>query len=162
MRPFEGDPDYAVRSDVRFCRARDLLAEQPAGSVTPEVLRTILSDHENKPDAVCRHPEFGDPDVQDRLLVHGRRDRRAASCSAAGTRATRWSRSTCSRTTGLPEAPTGPDPAICLVTALGREIEDAPPLVVRRGGIGAGARRSSTLVRVAVHRGGVERGPPPP
>jgi isopenicillin-N N-acyltransferase-like protein len=61
MRPYEGDPEYAVRSDVRFCRARDLLAGQPAGSVTPDVLRSILSDHENQPNEVCRHPEWGHP-----------------------------------------------------------------------------------------------------
>jgi len=61
MQRYEGDPDYAVRSDVRFCRARDLLAGQPPGSVTPEVLRGILSDHENQPNEVCRHPEWGHP-----------------------------------------------------------------------------------------------------
>jgi isopenicillin-N N-acyltransferase-like protein len=61
MREFEGDPDYAVRSDVRFCRARDLLADRAPGTVTPEVLREILSDHENKPDEVCRHPEWDHP-----------------------------------------------------------------------------------------------------
>ena len=61
MRPYEGDTDYAVRSDVRFCRARDLLADHPDGSVTPEVLRSILSDHENQPNEVCRHPEWGHP-----------------------------------------------------------------------------------------------------
>ena len=59
MRPYEGDPDYAVRSDVRLCRARDLLADQAPGSVTPEILRGILSDHENQPNEVCRHPEWG-------------------------------------------------------------------------------------------------------
>jgi hypothetical protein len=37
------------------------LADQPAGSVTPEVLRSILSDHENQPDEMCRHPEWGHP-----------------------------------------------------------------------------------------------------
>jgi isopenicillin-N N-acyltransferase-like protein len=62
MRPYEGDVDYAVRSDVRFCRARDLLAEHGPGSVTPEALRSILSDHENQPNEVCRHPEFGHPE----------------------------------------------------------------------------------------------------
>ena len=62
MRRYEGDRDYAVRSDVRFCRARDLLGQHGLGSVTPETLRTILSDHENQPDEVCRHPEFGHPD----------------------------------------------------------------------------------------------------
>jgi isopenicillin-N N-acyltransferase-like protein len=61
MKRYEGDPDYAVRSDVRFCRARDLLAAQPEGSVTPQVLRSILSDHENQPNEVCRHPEWGHP-----------------------------------------------------------------------------------------------------
>ena len=61
MREYEGDPDYAVRSDVRFCRARDLLADRAPGSVTPEILREILSDHENQPDEVCRHPEWGHP-----------------------------------------------------------------------------------------------------
>lgn len=62
MRAYEGDPEYAVRSDVRFCRARDLLAEQPPGSVTPDAMRAILSDHENVPNEVCRHPEFGHPE----------------------------------------------------------------------------------------------------
>ena len=61
MREYEGDPDYAVRSDVRFCRARDLLADRAPGTVTPEILREILSDHENQPDEVCRHPEWGHP-----------------------------------------------------------------------------------------------------
>ncbi len=61
MRTYEGDVDYAVRSDIRFCRARDLLADHLDGSVTPEVLRSILSDHENQPNEVCRHPEWGHP-----------------------------------------------------------------------------------------------------
>ncbi len=82
MRAYEGDPDYAARSDVRYCRARDLLADQPPGSVTPEVLRGILSDHENRPDEVCRHPEWGHPssktvfwctaDVTDGRVLFGR------------------------------------------------------------------------------------------
>jgi isopenicillin-N N-acyltransferase like protein len=62
MRSYEGDPDYAVRSDVRFCRARDLLAEHAPGSITAETLRAILSDHENQPNEVCRHPDFGHPE----------------------------------------------------------------------------------------------------
>jgi isopenicillin-N N-acyltransferase like protein len=62
MRSYEGDPDYAVRSDVRFCRARDLLAEHGPGSITPEALRAILSDHENQPNEVCRHADFGHPE----------------------------------------------------------------------------------------------------
>jgi isopenicillin-N N-acyltransferase like protein len=82
MRPYEGDPEYAVRSDVRFCRARDLLADQEPGSVTPEILRTILSDHENQPNEICRHPEFGHPtsktvfwcmaDVTEGVILFGR------------------------------------------------------------------------------------------
>ncbi len=42
MLPFEGDPDYAKRSAVRFERARDLLAEQPPASITEATLRTVL------------------------------------------------------------------------------------------------------------------------
>jgi isopenicillin-N N-acyltransferase-like protein len=61
MRRFEGDPGYAKRSDVRMCRARDLLAEAPAGSITAGDLRRMLSDHENRPNEVCRHPEWGHP-----------------------------------------------------------------------------------------------------
>ena len=82
MRPFQGDPAYAARSDVRFCRARDLLAEQRPASVTPETLRAILSDHENPPNEVCRHPDLGHPesktvfwtvaDVTDGRILFGR------------------------------------------------------------------------------------------
>jgi hypothetical protein len=62
MLPFEGDPAYAERSAVRLERARELIAAQPPGSVTPAVMREILSDHATKPDSICRHPEFGRPD----------------------------------------------------------------------------------------------------
>ncbi len=61
MLPFEGDPAYARRSAVRYERARSLLADAPRGSITEEGLRTMLSDHATKPDALCRHPEFGTP-----------------------------------------------------------------------------------------------------
>lgn len=64
MLPFEGDPDYAVRSNVRFERARELIAAQAPGSVTTEVMRGILSDHATRPDSLCRHPEFGFPDTK--------------------------------------------------------------------------------------------------
>jgi isopenicillin-N N-acyltransferase like protein len=82
MRAYEGDPEYAVRSDVRYCRARDLLAEHGPRSVTPDDLRAILSDHENRPDELCRHPEFGHPgsktvfwclaDVTEGRILYGR------------------------------------------------------------------------------------------
>jgi isopenicillin-N N-acyltransferase like protein len=61
MLPFEGDPAYARRSAVRYERASALLASAAPGSVTEEGLRTMLSDHETRPDALCRHPEFGTP-----------------------------------------------------------------------------------------------------
>jgi isopenicillin-N N-acyltransferase-like protein len=59
MLPFEGDPFYARRSAVRYERARALIAAQPPASVTPGVMRSILSDHEHRPDSICRHPEPG-------------------------------------------------------------------------------------------------------
>ena len=57
MLPFEGDPVYARRSAVRYERARALIAAQPPASVTPGAMRAILSDHETRPDSICRHPE---------------------------------------------------------------------------------------------------------
>jgi len=57
MLPYEGDPEYARRSAVRYRRAAELIggaAERP-GSVTPEMLRSILSDHAGAPDSICRH-----------------------------------------------------------------------------------------------------------
>jgi isopenicillin-N N-acyltransferase-like protein len=62
MIPFEGDPAYAKRSAVRYRRGTDLLAATEPGSVTPAALRTMLSDHEDEPNALCRHPERGMPD----------------------------------------------------------------------------------------------------
>ncbi|MDH5312313.1 MAG: C45 family peptidase [Actinomycetota bacterium] len=59
MLTYEGDPDYAVRSNVRYERARALIAARPAGSITPVAMREIISDHDTKPDSLCRHPEYG-------------------------------------------------------------------------------------------------------
>jgi acyl-CoA:6-aminopenicillanic acid acyl transferase len=61
MLPFEGSPDYARRSAVRYARAEELLASQPDGSVNEERMREILSDHEHAPDSLCRHAD-GDAD----------------------------------------------------------------------------------------------------
>jgi isopenicillin-N N-acyltransferase like protein len=82
MLDFEGDVDYAKRSAVRLGRARELLAAAPAGSITGSTLRQMLSDHETKPDSLCRHPEFGDSksktvfwcvaDVTDGRITFGR------------------------------------------------------------------------------------------
>ena len=64
MLPYEGDPEYATRSAVRYERARELIAAQAPCTVTSGVMREILSDHETKPDSICRHPEFGAADVK--------------------------------------------------------------------------------------------------
>jgi isopenicillin-N N-acyltransferase-like protein len=64
MQRYEGDPGYRPNSAARLQRARALLGRQPPGSVTPEAIRTILSDHEGEPNALCRHPErYGPPDA---------------------------------------------------------------------------------------------------
>lgn len=63
MLRYEGDPDYARRSAVRYRRAAELIggAAATAGAVTPERLRAILSDHAGAPDSICRHlPAEGD------------------------------------------------------------------------------------------------------
>jgi isopenicillin-N N-acyltransferase-like protein len=55
MLAYEGDPEYAVLSERRYRRASELLAGAEAGSITTDVLRGFLSDHENAPDSLCRH-----------------------------------------------------------------------------------------------------------
>jgi isopenicillin-N N-acyltransferase like protein len=57
MLGFEGDPDYATRSAVRYERARELIGSQPPRSMTADVMRTILADHEAAPHSICRHPD---------------------------------------------------------------------------------------------------------
>jgi isopenicillin-N N-acyltransferase-like protein len=78
MRRYEGDPDYAARSDVRYRRALTWLAP---GQITPSLLREALSDHENGPDSLCRHPQAGSQtktifwciaNVTDGKLLYGR------------------------------------------------------------------------------------------
>jgi len=56
MLAYEGDPAYAARSNVRWERARRLLADR-RGSIDEAALRDMLSDHEHAPDALCRHPD---------------------------------------------------------------------------------------------------------
>jgi isopenicillin-N N-acyltransferase-like protein len=55
MVPYEGDPEYAELSAVRYRRATELLGSAEAGSVDEETMRGFLSDHENAPDSICRH-----------------------------------------------------------------------------------------------------------
>ncbi len=59
MLRYEGDSDYARRSAVRYqrgCRLLAAAAAAPPGSVTPDVLRGWLADHDGAPDSICRHP----------------------------------------------------------------------------------------------------------
>ena len=82
MVPFEGDPEYAPRSNVRYRRANDLLEAAEEGSITEASLRGMLSDHATAPDALCRHPEVTDgkvktvfwcvADVTERRITYGR------------------------------------------------------------------------------------------
>ena len=61
MLDYEEDPSYAKRSNLRFERGAELLNEaaRTPGSVTQESLVAMLSDHENAPDSLCRHPVPG-------------------------------------------------------------------------------------------------------
>jgi isopenicillin-N N-acyltransferase like protein len=58
MLGYEDDPAYAKRSALRLQRGAQLLEQASAhpGSVTEETLIGMLSDHENAPDSLCRHP----------------------------------------------------------------------------------------------------------
>jgi len=61
MLPFEGDPEYAERSAIRYRRARLLLDELAATGepITATALRRALADHVDAPDSICRHAEDG-------------------------------------------------------------------------------------------------------
>ena len=82
MLPYEGDTEYAPLSQVRYERARELLAAQPPVSLTMDRLRELLSDHQTRPQSLCKHPEFGTPtsktvfwcvaDVTDGRVRYGR------------------------------------------------------------------------------------------
>ncbi len=62
MLRYEGDPGYAVHSAKRYARGAELLAGARPGSVTVDMLRGFLADHEGRPDCLCRHPErWGGP-----------------------------------------------------------------------------------------------------
>lgn len=56
MLRYEGDPEYAVGSAVRYRRALEWLAP---GEITEHILRRALQDHTGAPHALCRHPEDG-------------------------------------------------------------------------------------------------------
>jgi isopenicillin-N N-acyltransferase-like protein len=56
MVGFEGDPEYAAGSEVRYRRALQWLAR---GRISADVLRQALSDHTGAPNALCRHVEHG-------------------------------------------------------------------------------------------------------
>jgi len=57
MVRYEGDPSYVAHSSARYARGAELLASTEPGSVTVEMLRGFLADHEGEPDCLCRHPE---------------------------------------------------------------------------------------------------------
>ena len=78
MLPFEGDPEYAAGSAVRYRRALEWLAP---GQITEHVLRRALQDHTGAPHSLCRHPEHGAQsktvfwclaDVTERSITYGR------------------------------------------------------------------------------------------
>jgi isopenicillin-N N-acyltransferase-like protein len=62
MLKYEDDLLYAKRSSLRLERGTELLSQaaRRPGSVTKDTLIAMLSDHENAPDSLCRHPVPGD------------------------------------------------------------------------------------------------------
>jgi len=59
MLRYEGDPEYAELSAVRYRRAGELLSGAADASVDETMLRGFLSDHEHAPDSLCRHEAEG-------------------------------------------------------------------------------------------------------
>lgn len=64
MLAYEGDKEYAAHSSKRFERARALLDElgERQERVDESALGSVLSDHENGRDSICRHADSGRPD----------------------------------------------------------------------------------------------------
>lgn len=60
MCGFERDPQHASHSEARGRRVAELLDEVEPGTLTPERVRAILSDHEGAPDSLCRHADGPD------------------------------------------------------------------------------------------------------
>jgi hypothetical protein len=54
MIAYERDPSEIQGSCLRYDRARELMETRP-GLVTPEMLKTFLTDHAYAPDSLCRH-----------------------------------------------------------------------------------------------------------
>ncbi|MCZ3389640.1 MAG: C45 family peptidase [Actinomycetia bacterium] len=61
MLGYEGDPEYAELSAIRFNRGMELMEQASAqpGTINENRLIEMLSDHENAPDSLCRHPSPG-------------------------------------------------------------------------------------------------------
>ena len=81
MLDYEGDPEYAEHSAMRYRRAAELLAAAPAASITMDTLHRFLQDHEHAPDSLCRHeaPDrktvtafWSVADVTDGVIRYGR------------------------------------------------------------------------------------------
>jgi hypothetical protein len=82
MLPYEGDTEYAPLSQLRYERACELLSAEAPASLTVDRLRELLSDHQTRPQSLCKHPEFGTPtsktvfwcvaDVTDGRVRYGR------------------------------------------------------------------------------------------
>jgi isopenicillin-N N-acyltransferase like protein len=62
MLGYEDDHAYAKRSERRRQRGAELIDQAAAEPrpITEDLLITMLSDHENAPDSLCRHPVPGD------------------------------------------------------------------------------------------------------
>ena len=55
MARYELRNDVAERSRARGRRMDELLAHMRVGQLSPRSLRTLLSDHSNSPESICRH-----------------------------------------------------------------------------------------------------------
>jgi isopenicillin-N N-acyltransferase-like protein len=77
MVAYEREPELNHGSWIRYARARALMATR-SGPVTPEMLKTFLSDHANPPNSICRHDDqtqtvfWAVIDLSHRAIEYGR------------------------------------------------------------------------------------------
>jgi hypothetical protein len=87
MARYEFRNDVAERSRVRGRRMDELLAHMRVGQLSPRSLRTLLSDHANSPESICRH--VTEEDRQQTVFWTVAEPASNASRSVSGSHATR-------------------------------------------------------------------------
>ena len=67
MEKVESEPDELINTRVRYWRAHRLIQQTKQHSISS--LQTILKDHVNHPDSICRHDNQGSPLEREKTII---------------------------------------------------------------------------------------------